>query len=173
MGKTIKLVVVRGAKLIEYKLQVPHRGQIEPRKSAGEIRDRIAEDLETDDPGGTLGLPPGGVRGGEEPMSTSEAVRASLEDRVARGLTPVEAAGEERWSGRHLQQRGVLSQATVAERDQVISGWLRDQLRSPDQLGAALQEADQFRAFLDSYIDVADPAATLRANDAYLAWRTR
>jgi hypothetical protein len=55
-GKTIKLIVVRGAKLIEYKLQVPDR-RIDPHRSAGEITDRIAEDLEGDDPGGTLGLP--------------------------------------------------------------------------------------------------------------------
>jgi hypothetical protein len=57
VGRTIKIVVQRGAKLIEYRLQVPDR-QVNPHRSAGEINDRIAEDLDTNEPGGTLGLPP-------------------------------------------------------------------------------------------------------------------
>jgi hypothetical protein len=55
----------------------------------------------------------------------------------------------------------------------VISQWLAEHLESAEQLVPALAQADRFAEFLDSYIDFADPAASLKMNDASTAWRAR
>lgn len=56
-----------------------------------------------------------------------QALRDSLDLRVVKGRTPIEAAGEERWIARVERDLGVIANQTVSEREQLIEEWLAEQ----------------------------------------------
>lgn len=101
-----------------------------------------------------------------------EALRDSLDLRVQKGRTPIEAAGEERWMARLERDLGVLSNQTVSEREQLIDEWLAQQLGiSVEKVGPAVVEADLYADFLMSQLDIEDPTVTLKLDSTLAAWR--
>jgi len=102
----------------------------------------------------------------------TDALRGMLDDRTLNGRSPVEAAGEMLWLAKIEHDRGVLSTQSVGERGSIIDDWLGAQLGSPGvEIGPAIAEARRFAQFLDDYIDLKDPTASLKVDAAVMAWR--
>lgn len=76
-----------------------------------------------------------------------EAVRASLDERIQMGRSPVEGAGEILWLTQKQQDMDVLSKQTGAEITEVIAAWLAEQMRvSVDEVGPYILAAEQTRS---------------------------
>ena len=103
-----------------------------------------------------------------------EALRASLDDRVLDGRSAPEAAGEMLWLAKIEHDHGVIASQTVAGRESLISEWLAAQLGSPlAEIGFPMAEARGFPRFLDTYLDLNDPTASLKVDAAVTAWWQR
>lgn len=103
-----------------------------------------------------------------------QALRDSLDLRVVKGRTPIEAAGEERWIARVERDLGVIANQTVSKREQLIEEWLAEQLGiDVEKAKIVVMEADRYADFLSRELDIKDPALTLKIDPALHAWRQR
>lgn len=97
-------------------------------------------------------------------------VPSALEDDLRRGRLAAEAAGEQQWLVRVLQDFGNLSDTSVDEVDAIIDAWLVRKV-GEDEAGPSRSLARTYREFLDREVDPRVTNLPGAIDGAFQRWR--
>ena len=100
----------------------------------------------------------------------AEAVRRMLEADKAKGRSSVEAAGIALWLNEQRPRQELSSQETRREAEEVILGWLDDDVGS-DTSGSQALVAGQLARFLGEHIRYRSEPPDLKIEAAIHRWR--
>jgi hypothetical protein len=100
-----------------------------------------------------------------------KVVRATLQDHIDAGRTPVEAAGETSFLDEVMVEQGILEKETAQEDRRIIESWLEETLDvSPQELNTYLQLADEYTQFLRERV-LTKPKQMPLTDRAWRDWR--
>ena len=81
-----------------------------------------------------------------------QVVRMALQDHLAAGRTPAEAAGELRYVDEKLAEQGIVDEETAKETRKLVEVWLAEaQSGQSDDLETRLRIADEYNKFLHEH----------------------
>jgi hypothetical protein len=100
-----------------------------------------------------------------------DVIRRMLEAEKAKGRSNVEAAGLALWLTNEEQARGILSEQTRQEAEEVILDWLADVGESPDEAHVYIMAAKQLARFLSENVEIELPEPSdLKVERALHRW---